>query len=76
MTKKERFHKVAVARTQKGLVDMDMLSHCARPTMYEYTPTEAAQIVKALEAGLSQLKVTFEGQKTFRLTDQQSPTEQ
>lgn len=76
MTKKERFHKIATARTQKVLDDMNMLSHCARPTMYEYTPAEAAQIVEALEHGLSQLKATFEGQKAFRLTDRQSSTEQ
>ena len=57
MTKKERFHKVAVARTQKILDDMDLLSHCARTSMYEFTPDEVEQIMAA-----------FEGQKQFSLS--------
>ncbi len=30
MTKKERFHKIAVARTQTVLDDMNLLSYCSR----------------------------------------------
>jgi hypothetical protein len=45
MTKKERFHKVAVARTQKVLDEMDLLSHCSRTAMYEFTPEEVEQIM-------------------------------
>lgn len=47
MTKKERFHKVAVARTQKVLDDMNLLSHCSRTAMYEFTPEEVEQIMAA-----------------------------
>lgn len=68
MTKKERFHKVAVARTQKVLDDMDLLSHCSRTAMYEFTPEEVEQITAALDDGLSKLKAAFEGQKQFSLS--------
>jgi hypothetical protein len=68
MTKKERFHKVAVARTQKVLDEMDLLSHCSRTAMYEFTPEEVEQIMAALDGGIFKLKATFEGQKQFSLS--------
>lgn len=68
MTKKERFHKVAVARTQKVLDDMNLLSHCSRTAMYEFTPEEVEQIMAALDDGLTKLKAAFEGQKQFSLS--------
>ena len=68
MTKKERFQKVAVARTQKVLDDMNLLSHCSRTTMYEYTPDEVAQIMDTLDSTLAKLKATFEGEKQFSLS--------
>lgn len=68
MTKKERFRKVAVARTQKVLDDMNLLSHCSRTAMYEFTPEEVEQIMAALDDGLSKLKAAFEGQKQFSLS--------
>jgi len=37
MNKHERFLKVAEARTQKILDDLEQLSHCARSVSYEYT---------------------------------------
>jgi hypothetical protein len=71
MTKRERFQKVAVARTQKVLDDMNLLSHCSRTTMYEYTPDEVAQIMDSLDSALAKLKAAFEGEKQFSLAKEE-----
>jgi hypothetical protein len=68
MNKHERFLKVAEARTQKILDDLEQLSHCARSVSYEYTEEEVKKIFTALDDGLKKAEGAFHGLSRFSLT--------
>ena len=59
----ERFVRVAVKRVNQILTDMDKHGNCASKISYDYTDTEVAQILSALEAGLEELETKFTDSK-------------
>ncbi len=63
--KHERFVRVAVKRVNQILTDLDKLGNCASKVNYDYTDTEVAQILSALEAGLEELETKFTDSKSF-----------
>ena len=48
-TKRERFEKVAVARTNKILNDLRLLGNCSNKNNYEYSEKDIKKIFSAIE---------------------------
>lgn len=67
--KHERFQRIAEARTNKVINDLRILSNCANTHNYSYTQEEAAQILRAVDDAVKDLKTAFSeknsGSKTF-----------
>ena len=61
MEKRERFEKVAVARTNKILNDLRLLGNCANKNNYEYSEKDIKKIFNAIEAELKKSKSKFLG---------------
>lgn len=57
--KHERFERIAEARTNKVINDIRILSNCANKHNYTYTPEEAAQILRAIDEAVRDLKIAF-----------------
>ncbi len=57
--KHERFERIASARTNRVIDDIRLLSNCANKNNYSYSPEEAAQIIKAVEEAVRDLKASF-----------------
>ena len=55
-TKRERFVRLAEARTNKLLEMMKLLGNCSSKTNYEYTEDDVKQIFSALEKELKNTK--------------------
>jgi len=60
-TKRERFIRVAEARTNKILDMMKLLGNCATPTNYDYSKEDVKKIFDALEKELKNTKSRFLG---------------
>lgn len=60
-TKRERFVRLAEARTNKLLEMMKLLGNCSSKTNYEYTEDDVKQIFSALEKELKNTKNRFLG---------------
>lgn len=58
-TKKERFIRIAEARTNKILEMMRLLGNCASTNNYEYTEEDIKKIFGALEKELRNTKSKF-----------------
>lgn len=70
-TKRERFVRVAEARTNKILDMMKLLGNCACKTNYEYTEEDVKKIFAALEREMKNTRAKFNGndiQKKDRFT--------
>lgn len=61
-TKRERFIRVAEARTNKIIALMELLGNCSNRNNYEYTDREVATIMKTLDMELAALKAKFDQQ--------------
>lgn len=60
-TKRERFVRLAEARTNKILEMMRLLGNCSSKANYEYTDDDIKQIFSALEKELKNTKNRFLG---------------
>lgn len=60
-TKRERFVRLAEARTNKILEMMRLLGNCSSKSNYEYTDDDVKQIFTALEKELKNTKNRFLG---------------
>lgn len=58
-TKRERFVRIAEARTNKIISHMQLLGNCANKNNYEYTEDDVKVIIKALEDEIGLLKEKF-----------------
>ena len=62
--KRERFVRLAEARTNKILEMMRLLGNCSSKSNYEYTDDDVRQIFTALEKELKNTKNRFMGIET------------
>ena len=60
-TKRERFVRIAEARTNRILDNMRLLGNCSSKSNYEYADEDIKQIFGALEKELKQTKNRFLG---------------
>lgn len=60
-TKRERFVRIAEARTNKILNMMQLLGNCSSKSNYEYTEEDIKKIFGALEKELKNTKNKFMG---------------
>ncbi len=60
-TKRDRFVRLAEARTNKILEMMRLLGNCSSKSNYEYTDEDVRQIFNALEKELKNTKNRFLG---------------
>ena len=60
-TKRERFVRLAEARTNKILEMMRLLGNCSSKSNYEFTDDDVRQIFSALEKELKNTKNRFMG---------------
>ena len=60
-SKRERFVRIAEARTNKILDMMRLLGNCASPANYEYTDEDIKKIFTALERELKNTKNKYLG---------------
>ena len=60
ITKRERFKKVAVQRTNKIINYIRLLGNCSNKNNYEYTDNDVKKIISAIEKELKLLKTKFE----------------
>ena len=63
MEKRERFEKVAVARTNKVLNDLRLLGNCSNKNNYAYTEADIKKIFNAIENEIKKTKIKFLGGK-------------
>ncbi len=62
-TKRERFVRIAEARTNKILDMMRLLGNCSSKSNYDYTEEDVRQIFNALEKELRNTKSLFLGEE-------------
>lgn len=71
--KRDRFVRVAEARTNKIIHMMSLLGNCSNKNNYEYTKKDVETIIGTLEKELKELKRKFEHEveenKRFKLGD-------
>lgn len=60
-TKRERFVRLAEARTNKIIDMMKLLGNCSSTVNYEYTDEDVKQIFNAIEKELKSTKAKFTG---------------
>ena len=60
-TKREKFKRIAVARTNKAAEMIRLLGNCSNTGSYEYTQDEVKQIFSYLEAELKKARAKFDG---------------
>lgn len=70
-SKRERFVRLAEARTNKIIDMIQLLGNCSNSSAYEYTQKDVDQIFNAIEAEVREAKKKFaksEPAKTTRFT--------
>ena len=70
-SKRERFVRLAEARTNKIIDMIQLLGNCSNASAYEYTQQDVDQIFSAIEAEVREAKKKFaksEPSKTTRFT--------
>ncbi len=65
-SKRERFVRLAEARTNKILDMMKLLGNCSSKSNYEYSDEDVKKIFNALERELKETKAKFTGQGDSR----------
>jgi hypothetical protein len=58
-SKKEKFKRIAEARTNKILYMIRLLSNCSNKNVYEYSEEEVSKIFKTIEDQLHESKKTY-----------------
>lgn len=56
---RERFIRIAEARTQKIINMLDLLGNCSNPYNYEYTQKDVDKMYGAIEAALKASKARY-----------------
>lgn len=64
--RRERFVALAEARTDKALHAIRLLGNLANRSNYEYTDSDVAQILKALEAEVRTVRTRFSDELSGR----------
>lgn len=67
-SKREKFVRVAEARTNKILNMVDLLGNCSNPSIYEYSQSDVNQIFSAIENAIKDAKKKFSAQDTEKTT--------
>lgn len=65
-TKRERFVRIAEARTNKIIDMLKLLGNCSSTTNYDYTEADIKKIFNAIEAELKNTKTKFNGSNTLK----------
>lgn len=60
-TKRERFVRLAEARTNRILDDLRLLGNCSSKSNYQYTDDDVRKIFNAIEKEVKQAKARFQG---------------
>ena len=58
-TNRDRFVRIAEARTQKIINMIDLLGNCANPYNYEYTEKDVDKMFAAIEQSLKECKAKY-----------------
>jgi len=58
-TKRERFKRLAAARTSTVLRKLKVLGNCANKSAYDYTRDDTQKIFAAIESKLKEVKAKF-----------------
>lgn len=71
-SKRERFVRIAEARTNKIIEMVRLLGNCSGTGTYEYTSSDVKKIFSAIESEVNEAKKRFagsngEGKKAFKL---------
>ena len=67
-SKREKFVRIAEARTNKILNMVDLLGNCSNPSIYEYSQSDVNQIFSAIENAVKDAKKKFSAQDTEKTT--------
>ena len=70
-TKREKFVRLAEARTNKTIAMIQLLGNCANSSAYDYTQQDVDKIFAAIEAEIREAKKKFnriESKKSSRFT--------
>ena len=67
-TNRERFIRIAEARTQKVIDMIDLLGNCSNQYNYEYTQKDVDKMFAAIETALKTSKSKFSSEKTNKET--------
>ena len=67
-SKREKFVRIAEARTNKILNVVDLLGNCSNPSIYEYSQSDVNQIFSAIENAIKDAKKKFSAQDTEKTT--------
>jgi len=62
-SKRERFLKVAEARTNAVLEKIRVLGNCANRSLYEYKEEEVNKIFRVIQEALNETKLKFKNKK-------------
>lgn len=60
-TKREKFTRLAEARTNNALKQISLLANLANTSNYEYDVHDVDKILKTLRSAVNELEVTFKG---------------
>lgn len=63
-TKRDRFVRIAEARTNKILNMLKLLGNCSSTSNYEYTDEDVRKIFSAIEREVKNAKAKFNGSET------------
>jgi hypothetical protein len=58
-TRKDRFKRLAAARTSAVLKKLKVLGNCANKAAYEYSPEDVRKVFSAIESRLKETKAKF-----------------
>ena len=67
-SKREKFVRIAEARTNKILNMVDLLGNCSNPSIYEYSQSDVNQIFSAIENAIKDARKKFSAQDTEKTT--------
>lgn len=70
-SKREKFVRIAEARTNKIINMIQLLGNCSNQSQYDYTPKDVDKIFKAIQAELDEAKRRYnkqDSQKGSRFT--------
>ncbi|MGE9926353.1 hypothetical protein [Megasphaera elsdenii] len=67
-SKRDKFVRIAEARTNKILNMVDLLGNCSNPSIYEYSQSDVNQIFSAIENAVKDAKKKFSAQDTEKTT--------